>query len=207
MLHKYLHKIFKIFTNLYILSWVSVSLQVFCSTASLFKYHFPNCFSPSHFPSISSLPLKFIPSMSTFSFILSLSICQPPSLSSLPIHPAPLLLFSCKPSTVSINGKAVFPLYTTTSVCNLLSKLLLYTPQSTNGTKEMWVMLARWVSPLTDRLSLNIYQGNLALFACKKGVLWCICDLCHTLLDPLRSWTFADRCMCCLLLPRLINLI
>lgn len=176
MLHKHLHicaSKYSKYLPIYIFSagfqrpCRCFTVQHLCICMCVHMYHFQNSFSPSHFPSISSFPLKCIPSMATFSFVLSLSMCQPSSLS----PPSILLPFSIssKSSAISINGKAIFHVCQHQRICSLLWKVLLCTPQSTDGTKEMFVMWPRWVSPLTDRLSLNIYQGNLALYAWKEG--------------------------------------
>lgn len=109
MLHKHLHicaSKYSKYLPIYIFSagfqrpCRCFTVQHLCICMCVHMYHFQNSFSPSHFPSISSFPLKCIPSMATFSFVLSLSLsqcvslhpCPPP-----PPHP------SCSPSPSLLN--------------------------------------------------------------------------------------------------------
>lgn len=129
-------------------SWVSVSLQVFIRVYVSFYVCFPFFLTLIFSPSPHS-------SMSTFSFILSLSFNL--SASILSFHSTPtcsLFSISVKFATITSSGKAIYQLCANTGICNSGSEFLLYAPQSACETKEMWVTWSGWVSTATNRFPL-----------------------------------------------------
>lgn len=126
------------YSNYLSISIRSVGFQCLCRWFVNAAYYFQKLFSSFRPPS--------------FSFILPLfntSAALPH-----PSHSPPPFSISFKSSTIIRGGeRGYFPTCVpTTGICNLVSEVPLYRPQSADGTKKCWVIQPRWVSSVTNRL-------------------------------------------------------